>query len=66
MAANVSLIKETQLRIYWEEVNTTGLFMSIERRTLKHSNLVARIGTIASKNSAFLLDDHYLILNQCM
>ena len=71
--ANVSLIKETQVCIYWEAVNTTGLFMSIERRTLKYSNLSARTGTIAAtvhsrwtKKSAFLVDDHYLILNQCM
>ena len=47
--ANVSLIKETQLCIYWEAVNTTGLFMSIERRTLNYSNLSARTGTIAAK-----------------
>ena len=47
--ANVSLIKETQLCIYWEGVNTTGLFMSIERRTLNYSNLSARTGTIAAK-----------------
>ena len=47
--ANVGLIKETQLCIYWEAVNTTGLFMSIERRTLNYSNLVARTSTIAAK-----------------
>ena len=71
--ANVSLIKETQVCIYWKAVNMTGLFMSVERRTLKYSNLSARTGTIAAtvhsrwtKKSAFLVDDHYLILNQCM
>ena len=47
--ANVSLIKETQLCIYWEAVNTTGLFMSIERRTLNYSSLVNRAGTIVAK-----------------
>ena len=50
----MSLIKETQLCIYWEEVNATGLSMSIERITLKYSNLVARIGTIASKKQCIL------------
>ena len=47
--ANVSLIKETQLCIYWEAVNMTGLFMAIERRTLNYSNLVTRASTIAAK-----------------
>ena len=47
--ANVSLIKENQVCIYWEAVNTTGLFMSIERRTLNYSNLSTRTGTIAAK-----------------
>ena len=47
--ANVSLIKETQLCIYWEAVNTTGLFMSIERRTLNYSSFVNRAGTIVAK-----------------
>ena len=54
------------LHIYWEEINTTGVFMSIGRITLKSSNVVARNGIIASKNSAFPLDHHYLILNKCM
>ena len=45
---------------------TTGVFMSIGRITLKSSNVVARNGIIASKNSAFPLDHHYLILNKCM
>ena len=46
----MSLIDDTQLYIYWEEVNTNGSFMSFERRTSKYFNLVARVGTIASKN----------------
>ena len=40
--------------------------MTIERRTLKYSNLVAATGTTVSKNKAFLLGNQYLTSNQCM
>ena len=40
--------------------------MTIERRTLKYSNLVTTTGTTVLKNKAFLLGNQYLTSNQCV